>query len=151
MRSSGVNLLERQYQAPLWYVRHGRFATMKGGDTMRVKGIVLLAVFFIAAGVLVAGAEEKFGIMVYPGAQFDAETTKLVSQMGSGAACYRTSDSVAKVTEFFKRQPGIKPMFENKESAMLTNGTVNVTVQNPWMDTKTGKMNKDTLISIVNQ
>jgi hypothetical protein len=32
---------------------------------------------------------------------------------------------------------------------MFRKGNVDVTVQSPWMDTKTGKMEKDTLISIV--
>lgn len=36
-----------------------------------------------------------------------------------------------------------------KVAAAFTNGQVDVTIQNPWMDTKTGKMITDTLITIV--
>jgi hypothetical protein len=103
-------------------------------------------------GLAIAGTEEKFGVAVYPGAKFDSETAKVVAQMSTGGAgCYRTRDSFAKVVEFYKKQQGLKYIGGDKESAMLKKGKVDVTVQSPWMDMKTGKKNSDTLISIVNQ
>jgi hypothetical protein len=37
----------------------------------------------------------------------------------------------------------------DKENAMFKKGNVDITIQNPWMDMKSGKMMKDTLITIV--
>jgi hypothetical protein len=71
------------------------------------------------------------------------------------AACCRTTDSVAKVNAFYKQEPNLKLMGDTPEEGMFSKGTgsdmdVMVTVQSPWMDMAIGKMNKDTLISIVN-
>jgi len=108
----------------------------------------VLALLF--AGIITAGAEEKFGVKVYDGAKFDASTSKTVSEsMSINAACYRTNDGVAKVVEFYKKQPGLESMGESKEGAMFKKGNIDITIQNPWIDMKSGKMMKDTLISIV--
>ena len=115
------------------------------------KMIAFVAVLFVA-GIMTAGAEEKFGVKVYDGAKYDASTSKTVSEsMSINAACYRTNDSVAKVAAFYKKQAGLESMGENKEGAMFKKGDVDITIQNPWMDMKSGKMMKDTLISIVKQ
>jgi amino acid permease len=116
---------------------------------------------FVMSFAALVFAEEKFGITVYPDAEFDASTTKVVSTMSSmvkGAACYRTKDSVAKVVEFYKKQSGLRNRGVSAQGGMFTKGSMeecmehgctDVTIQSPWMDTKTGKMNNDTLISIV--
>lgn len=116
---------------------------------------------FVMAFAAFVFAEEKFGIAVYPGAEFDAATTKVISTMSSsikGAACYRTKDAVGKVLEFYKGQPGLRNRGVSKQGGMFTKGSneecmdrgcTDVTIQSPWIDTKTGKMNNDTLISIV--
>lgn len=120
-----------------------------------------IAVCFLLTFAARVSAEEKFGIAVYPGAEFDAATTKVTSTMSSvikGAACYRTKDPVAKVVEFYKKQPALRNRGVSKSSGMFTkgsseecmeNGCTDVTIQSPWMDLQTGKMNSDTLISIV--
>lgn len=111
--------------------------------------------FFIAAAVLLvsqmsAVAEEKFGIKVYTNAKYDASLSQSVSEsMSITAVCYRTGDSVIKVTEYYKKQPGMTYMGGNAEGAMFQKGEIDVTIQNPWMDIKTGAMMKDTLITIV--
>jgi len=109
----------------------------------------------VAVALLLAGearGEEKHGVPVYPGAKYDATTTgALRDAMKLDAACYRTADDVGKVTAFYRKQPGLKVVGETAEGSMLKKGTVDVTVQRPWMDMKTGTMNKDTLISIVKQ
>jgi hypothetical protein len=130
-----------------------RYSGVFKGGNMKVRSLVVFVTFlFVLTGLTIAGAEEKFGVATYPGAKFDAETTKVVAQMSTGGAgCYRTGDGVSKVVDFYKKQPGMKYMGGDKESAMLKKGKVDVTVQNPWMDMKTGKKNSDTLISIVNQ
>jgi hypothetical protein len=95
-------------------------------------------------------AEELHGIQVYGGAKYDGAASKTVSEaMSIQAACYLTNDSVAKVIEFYKKQPGLEFMGGNEEGAMFKKGDIDITIQNPWMDLKTGKIMKVTLISIV--
>ena len=113
----------------------------------KMAAIVLVLLF---ACFITAKAEEKSGIKIYDGAKYDASTSKNVSEsMSMNAACYRTNDNITKVIEYYKKQSGLEFISEGKESAMFKKGNVDITIQNPWMDMKTGKMMKDTLISIV--
>lgn len=115
-------------------------------------------------------AAQNAGIAVYPGAQPDVATTEFLrSQMGVEGVAYRTNDDLKKVAAFYRQQPGMKPMGDaTKDSAafvagckeefnavlkkkMTTGCTHHVTVQNPWMNMKTGQMVPDTLVSIVKQ
>lgn len=99
-----------------------------------------------------AGAESQFGVTVYPAAKADAAVTRdLKEKLGVNGFAYRTKDSVAKVAEYYRKQPQLKELASDKESAAYSAGPVMVTVQNPWMDMSTGKMASDTLISIVRQ
>jgi hypothetical protein len=110
----------------------------------------MLIIVLLLLSVITAGAEEKFGVQVYSGVKFDAAVSKNVSEStSSNAACYRTNDSVAKVAEFYKKQPKMEYTGGEKVAAAFTNGQVDVTIQNPWMDMKTGKMMTDTLITIM--
>lgn len=98
-----------------------------------------------------AGAEQMHGIEVYPGARQDAAVAQQVAKMGiKNAGTYRTSDSVAKVAEFYRKQKLKQESLDDK-GAMFTGTNVTVTVQNPWMDMKTGAIVRDTLISIVHK
>lgn len=113
-------------------------------------------IFFIATlmAVLIsfapAYAEERHGIQVYGAAKYDDAVSKTVSEaMSIQAGCYLTNDSVTKVVEFYKKQPGLEFMGGNEEGAMFKKDDIDITIQNPWMDLKTGKMMKVTLISIV--
>jgi hypothetical protein len=120
------------------------------GQNMKSRKIAALIAVLLFTVVVSAGAEEKFGIKVYDGAKYDASISKSVSEsMSVNAACYQTNDSVAKVAAFYKKQPGLELMGEDKEGAMFKKGDIDVTIQNPWMDMKSGKMMKDTLLSIV--
>jgi hypothetical protein len=112
---------------------------------------------------------EKAGIAVYPGAKADAGTTSFVREsLQMTAAAYRTGDDVAKVAAFYAGQAGTSRMGDaTKESAGFLAGCKDeynavmkknmqrcgyqVTIQNPWMDMKSGKMVSDTLITIVKQ
>lgn len=117
---------------------------------MRTKACVLALGIFLAIMVGVGQAEEKFGIVVYKGAKYDSGSSEFLKQMSPKAAAYRTGDSVDKVVAFYKKQPGYKLFGDpTKEGAMFQKGKIDITIQSPWMDTKTGKMMKDTLISIV--
>lgn len=137
------------------------------GLAKRCAGMALAALAALPSGPAMA---QDSGIAVYPGAKQDAATTGFLrSQMGVDGAAYRTADSLQKVAAFYQQQPGMKPMGDaTKDSAafvagcreeynavlkkkMSTGCTHHVTVQNPWMDMKTGKMVADTLVSVVKQ
>lgn len=115
---------------------------------MKQAGWVLAVLFVFLVGS--AHAAEKYGITVYPGAKLDEATSKsLKDSMNIIGTCYRTADPLARVAEFYKKQ-GLAVVGEvTKESALFKKGQVNVTLQSPWMDMKTGAMMKDTLITIV--
>lgn len=105
----------------------------------------------VASMVSTGYAEEINGVQVYPGAKLNAQSTKLLKeQMGMNGTCYATSDPLVKVVEFYKKQSGAVLVSSDRENALLQKGTVNITVQNPWMDMQSGKLSKNTLISIVN-
>jgi len=115
-----------------------------------MKQVIVIAVAVVALAVGVAGAEEKFGVPVYPGAKYDAETSKAVKDMmRMEVACYRTVDPVAKVAVFYQKQDLSSMGDVTKEGAFFKKGKIDVTIQSPWMHMKTGAMMKDTLISIV--
>lgn len=108
---------------------------------------------FIAAALLCtaqAFAEQKYGVEVYPNAKFDAAVTQSVAKMGvKSVGTYRTADPLRKVVDFYRGQK-LKQEAADDEGATFTMGkAVTVTVQNPWLDMKTGAVMNDTLISIV--
>ena len=117
---------------------------------MRIKRLAVFALAVFVAGLTMAGAEEKHGVQVYPGAKYDAETTQAVNTaMKLDGACYRTDATVAQVNEFYKKQPGTTELHTSPKGSLFKKGDVNITVQSPWMNMKTGQQMKDTLISIV--
>ena len=123
---------------------------------MKSRTDLTLAMMLFALCAVIVMAEEKFGVKVYEGAKLDKETSVRVSEAFSVEAfCYRTSDSLEKVVAFYKKEPGLEFMGEGnegaKEGAMFKKGDVDVTIQNPWMDMKTGQLTKDTLITIAKQ
>lgn len=84
------------------------------------------------------------------------------------AAAFRTNDGAAKVAAFYEKQNGMRKMpGATAEQALFSAGCkaefnpylkkeshqcgYQVTVQNPWMDMKSGKLVRDTLITIVKQ
>ncbi len=100
-----------------------------------------------------AAAEEQLGVAVYPGAKFDQDRTKLLkASLSVKGAAYRTNDDIAKVIEFYRKQGllFLKVGSPSKESARFrkTDTDVDVLVQSPWKDPKTGAAVKDTLIMI---
>jgi hypothetical protein len=114
------------------------------------KTIVMgLAALWIGA----AGAEQLHGVEVYPGSKPDAATTQFLKEgLKMNGQAFVTTDGVDKVTAFYAKQPGLKqnPGADAKQSGFSGN-KVMVTVQNPWADMKTGKVNNTTLVSIVQQ
>ena len=117
---------------------------------MKIRSLAALVLAMLVAGLVTAGAEEKFGVKVYDGAKYDADTSQfLATQLKVDGACYRTDATVAQVNEFYKKQPGVKEIDTHATGGMFKKGGVNITVQSPWMSMKTGQHMKDTLISIV--
>ena len=111
---------------------------------------------FAALAALVIGnaaAEQKFGVEVYPGAKPEAGSTEFLKKsLKMNGQAYETGDSVDKVAAFYKKQPGLtqNPNPDAKQAGFSGKGVM-VTVQNPWADPKTGKVNTTTLVSVVQQ
>ncbi|MGD0773554.1 MAG: hypothetical protein ABSC05_12100 [Candidatus Solibacter sp.] len=117
---------------------------------MRIRSLAVFVLVVFAAGLTLAGAEEKYGVKVYDGAKYDAETSQfLITQMKVDGACYRTDATPAQVDEFYKKQPGTTEIRTSAKGGMFKKGNTTITVQAPWMNMKTGQQMKDTLISIV--
>jgi hypothetical protein len=130
-----------------------------------------------AALCTLAGAREggaaldpaQAGIPVYPGAKADAAASAFVrDSLNMTGSAYRTGDDVAKVTAFYDKQNGFRKMpGASREQALFSAGCkaefnpylkkdmqkcgYQVTVQNPWTDMQSGKLVRDTLITIVKQ
>jgi hypothetical protein len=111
---------------------------------------------------------EKIGVPVYPGARYDTATTQFLREsMAVNGVAYRSTDKALMVAEFYGKQSGLRLIHADEEGALLrrceeeyneflkimlsTDCNVEITIQNPWLNMKTGKLMKDTLISIVNQ
>ena len=116
---------------------------------MRIVRNTFLLTLTLLFTLMLASAEERFGVKVYDGAKFDAETSAFVAQMGGQAACYRSADGLAKVLAFYTKLPGSSLIHTGAKGAYFKVNGVNVTVQSPWLNMKTGVHNTDTLISIV--
>lgn len=119
--------------------------------TGKAATFLFIAIFAIFAAT--AAAEELFGIEVYPGAKADQDTTKFLQEsLKVHGVAFRTNDPIDKVTDFYKNQPNLKAMGIMDESAVFKRGdSIELTIQNPWKDMKTSKVNHDTLISIVSR
>jgi hypothetical protein len=116
------------------------------GDTMKTLMLAVLISLFAFSSY----AAETFGIVVYPGAKEDAATTKFTNeQLQMTGSCYRTTDPLTKVVEFYSKQQGMTKVNVDKETAMFSKDEIKITIQNPWMDMQTGTMVKETLVSIV--
>jgi len=81
-----------------------------------------------------ARAEEKLGVAVYPGAKVNAEATGIIKQLGSDGTCYQTSDPLAKVVGFYKKQAGLKPLIppagvESPATVFEKSGDIQVRIQ----------------------
>jgi hypothetical protein len=116
---------------------------------MRIARSTFLLLLCLLPALLPAAAEDKFGVPVYAGAKYDAETSAFVVQMGGQAACYQSADDLAKVVAFYSKLPGIVVIHTSAKGAMFKLNGVSITLQSPWMNMKTGARNTNTLISIV--
>ncbi len=101
-----------------------------------------------------AAAEEQLGVTVYPGAAYDQVMTTVLKKSPSvEGAAYRTDDTIAEVTEFYRKQGLLflrvgDPVKERARFKKTDTG-VDVILQNPWKDPYTGATMKGTLIMII--
>lgn len=114
-----------------------------------------IAVVLFALCASYAVAEERLGVAVYPGAAYDQAMTEVLKRSPSvEGAAYRTKDGISEVTEFYRKQGLIflHVGHPTKESARFKKADtgVDVVVQNPWKDPRTGSTMKGTLIMIIN-
>ncbi len=115
-----------------------------------------VAAFVLMMCISSASAEERLGVVVYPGAKYDKIRTKLLAQNPSlQGAAYRTNDGIAKVIAFYRKQGLLllKVGSPSKERARFKKMDidVDVVVQNPWKDSQTGAKMTDTLILILKE
>ena len=116
-----------------------------------MKRFMIAAIAALAIGD--AAAEKQFGVEVYPGAKPAPEVAQQLKEaMKINGHTYVTGDSVDKVAAYYQKQPGLKqnPGADAKQAGFMGQGVM-VTIQNPWMDMKTGKVQSNTLVSIVKQ
>lgn len=116
---------------------------------MRIIRSTFLLTLTLLFTLTLASAEDKWGVKVYDGAKYDADTSGFVAQMGGQASCYRSSDSLAKLVAFYSKLPGVAVIHTGEKGAMFKLNGVSISLQSPWMNMKTGVRNSDTLISIV--
>ena len=137
-----------------------------------MKWMTCFVILVLAAGIGAAGAEERFGVAVYPGARSDAATEAYCAafnresiqqakgRQDSETACFRTGDDFTKVVGFYQHDKAVIPMgqpidkglqrsalfcLKGMRSASLGNG-VDVMVSTPWSDGQ--QRYPDVLISI---
>ena len=113
----------------------------------------LIGAFALMAFVSTAAVEDQLSVAVYPGAKYDQDRTELLRKsLSAKGAAYRTSDDIAKVVAFYRGQGllFLKIGGSTKEVARFkkADADVDVVVQNPWKDAKTGRTMTDTLILI---
>jgi len=118
---------------------------------MRSRILFLAVLIVLIASLAAAGAEARFGVKVFPGATYDPDTSQWVStNMKVDAACFRTNATPGDVNEFYRKQFAVTEVtISSRGGSLFKKGDIDITVQNPWTDMKTGQQHKDTLISIV--
>jgi hypothetical protein len=125
------------------------------GDT-KMMARISVVVFVLMMCISSAGAEERLGVAVYPGAKYDPIRTSLIAKNPSmQGAAYRTDDDIAKVIAFYRKQGllFLKLGSPSKESARFKSVDidVDVVVQSPWNNAQTGATMQDTLILILKE
>ena len=130
---------------------------------MKLRLLMLLSAALMLFAASTASAEEKLGVKVYPGVEFEASATEFVRGMATSgeAYCYRTEDTALKVAEFYKKKPDLGLIAPATEQGAFFNRRsqdnpdcgpdIDVTIQSPWTDMATQEMNHDSLLCIVNR
>ena len=118
-----------------------------------MKRMVLLAAVLAVMSVEGANAVEKYGVPVYPGAEYDEGTTRYLDDvLYIEGAAYRTPEDPSTVAEFYAKQ-GLTPVkAKAKAHAVFKKEDVEVTIQGlPRKDMTSGQKMEDTLITITKE
>jgi len=118
-----------------------------------IKRMVLLTAILAVMQVAGAGAEEKYGVPVYPGAEYDKGATYYLDDvLYLEGAAYRTPTDPSTVADFYAKQ-GLTPVKgKSKAHAVFKKDDVQVTIQGPpRKDMTTGEKVSDTLITITKE
>lgn len=113
---------------------------------------IVAVAFLLCSSYAVAG--EQLGIAVYPGAEYDQAMTKVLKRSPEvEGAAYRTDAAMADVTEFYRKQGLLLLRLGDatKERARFKKADtgVDVILQSPWKDPRTGATMRGTLIMII--
>ncbi len=117
---------------------------------MKVKSVLLIAAV-VTTLVMLAGAQEKFGVKIYPGAKEFPVAEQALANMGITAGCYRTGDSKEKVAAFYRQQPGLRQTSQTDVLFEFEGMGVKMEIDSPWVDTSNFSSQRDTLICIKNK
>lgn len=122
----------------------------------------------------VAVAADDFGIPTYPGAKTDADTQAICAQpqlslvkqreeragLAHTQHCYRTSDSLSKVIDFYKKQNGLvggvdasgmgASFCNHTKGCNESSAGTSINLTSFWV-LPGGKMNKDVLITVIDR
>lgn len=125
------------------------FMVLRGEKMFIRAAVAVFVLLFISS----AFGEEQLGVAVFPGAKYDQARTKMLRKsLSAKGAAYRTSAPVAEVAAFYKKHGllFLKIGSSSKEIARFkkVETDVDVVVQSPWRDAKTGAKMTDTLILI---
>ncbi len=120
-----------------------------------MKRMALLAAVLAVMGVAGANAVEKYGVPVYPGAEYDEGTTRYLDDvLYIEGEAYRTPENPSTVAEFYAKQ-GLTPAkakAKAKAHAVFKKEGVEVTIQGPpRKDMTSGQKMEDTLITITKE
>ena len=118
-----------------------------------MKPMVLLAAVLAVISAAGAHAGEKYGVPVYPGAEYDESTTRYLDDvLYIEGAAYRTPDDPSTVAEFYAKQGLATWTGTIKAHAVFKKEDVQVVIQGPpRKDMASGKQMKDTLITITKE
>ena len=112
-----------------------------------------IAAFMLMMCISSAAAEELLGIPVYPGAKYDEARTQLLTRaMSVKGSAYRTSDDIAKVIEFYRKQKlqllNVGGPSKDRARFRKVETGVDVVVENVQRDPKGDAEKTDTFILI---
>jgi hypothetical protein len=119
---------------------------------MATRMSIAAVVFLLCVSYAVGG--EQLGVTVYPGATYDLVMTTVLKKTPSiEGAAYLTDAAMAEVMEFYRKEGLLLLRLGDatKERARFkkTDTGVDVILQNPWKDPRTGATMKGTLIMII--
>ena len=117
---------------------------------------LLLSLTMCAVAGVAQAADTVSGIPLYPGSSSSnvEGSEKVLKDTGyKTAVCRHTADSLPKVVAFYGKDKQLSPLGEpSKDNAgFVTKSGASMSINSPWVDMKTLKMNDGTMICIVDR